>query len=490
MKKDPSNMAAPAAAIDVLVHKSKFTEATAIAAQAQAAAPKDPAPLLFRGEISLAQGNKAAGLAELNQSLQRNPKYAPALFARGQLYVAQNDFAKGIVDLKQVQTLQPNNPLSFIKLAEIAALQKQPAQSIALLNQAIAAAPKVTSARVVLARYQVSLKQYKDAEATLKAALQVAPNDSQSLALLGEVQQVMGQNKDAVDTNKVLTQKYQSSGAAQALLASSLSASGDKAGTVVALKRAVDLSPDVIQYRASLIDAQIRLGDMKDSARGWSKDHKGADGPIMVAETLARLGRLPEAASVVGAAQASTPDWRLTLLASQIAMSRGDQVKAVAVLKGWLSDHATDLPVREAYANALMRAGDNASALVQYEILIKTRSDDPNILNNVAWLVKDKDPARASALASKAMLLEPNNPNIADTLGLIMIRKGDAQGALPILQRAHASSPASGDISYHLALALNATGQKADAKKILQAALGKGANFSTVSDAKQLLQKL
>jgi tetratricopeptide (TPR) repeat protein len=344
-----------------------------------------------------------------------------------------------------------------------------------------------------LAQYQVSQKQYADAQATLKAALQVSPNNPQVLALVGQVEQLLGQKAAAVGTDKVLVQKYQQSGAAQFLLANSLYQSGDTKGAIAASKRATELSPDVIQYRISLINFQIQSGDNEGaiaSARDFGSTHKGPDADIMLADTLARLKRLPEAASVIATAERNDSDFRLQILDSQIAMASGNRARAISVLKDWLTFHTTDLPVRQAYAGVLLHTNDNRGALAQYEIILKSRDNDPEVLNNTAWLLKDSDSGRALTLVSKALQLQPNSPDISDTLGLVLMKKGDAKGALPALQRAHAIAPTNGEISYHLALALNALGQKSEAKQTIQAALAKDQTFLDTAEAKKLLQKL
>ena len=306
LRLQPSNLSGPEGAIDLLLKQSKFVEAQAVADQVEKANPKSAAAPFLKGEILLAQGKRDESLSAINQSLQRDAHYLPALYARTQVYLAQNRSADAIKDWKQLQVQQPNNPLPYVKLAEIAALTKQSAQSIALLNQAISKDPKLIATRIILAQYQVSLKQYADAQATLKAASQVSPNNAQVLALAGQVEQLMGQKAAAVGTNKMLVQKYQQSGAAQFLLANSLYQSGDTKGAIAAFKRATELSPDVIQYRTSLINLQIQSGDNDGAvatARDFGSSHKGPDADIMLAETLARLKRFPQAASVVAAAE-------------------------------------------------------------------------------------------------------------------------------------------------------------------------------------------
>jgi tetratricopeptide (TPR) repeat protein len=244
-----------------------------------------------------------------------------------------------------------------------------------------------------------------------------------------------------------------------------------------------------------LIGIQIQTGD-KDgavaTARDWSGRNKGLDGTIQLAQTLMRVNRYPEAAAVIDKAETDTarPDWHLVVMDSQIAMTRGNKARAASVLKTWLVGHSTDLPIRQAYADVLLQTGDSTHALEQYNIILKSKSDDPATLNNVAWLLRDSDPPRAMALASKAAQIHPNSADITDTLGWLMLQKKDYKGALPVLQRAHAIAPANGQISYHLALALNSLGRKQDAKQALQDALAKGGDFADAADARKLLRAL
>jgi Flp pilus assembly protein TadD len=159
-------------------------------------------------------------------------------------------------------------------------------------------------------------------------------------------------------------------------------------------------------------------------------------------------------------------------------------------MKTWLSDHSTDLAVRQAYASVLMQDKQGPAALEQYELILKTKDDVPDALNNVAWMIQGSNPGRALALAGKAWQLAPNLSEVADTYGFLLLKKGDGKTALPVLQRAHALKPADADISYHLAMALNATGKKDDAKTLLKATLAKGDKFESAADAKKLLGNL
>jgi putative PEP-CTERM system TPR-repeat lipoprotein len=493
VKQDPKNLQPAVTGVEALLRQANYADAQTLADAADKANPKSPVGAFLKGQIQFSQNKPDAALPFFNQALQRDAKFRPALFARAQISAAKGKYADASKDLNQAKALQPNNPDAYVRLAEIAAVQKQDAQTISLLREGISRAPKTNGTRLVLARYQIVQRRFPDALATLKDALKVSPNDGQTLALMGQVQQAMGQKKEALTTNKTLTQKYQKSGAAQALLANSLLASGDKKGAIKALREAIELSPDMREYHAALIEMQLTTGDKEGAvftAKSWADTHRGPEGPIMLAQTLVNVGRAPEAATVVSRAQGVRPDPQLTILESQIAIVRNDKAHALSALKNWVAGHATDYEVRQAYGDLMLRYGDNAGALAQYEAILKARPDAPGVLNNAAWLLREKDLTRALTMANRAALLAPGSPDIADTLGYLLLQRKDAKSALPVLQKAYTTAPANGAIGYHLAIAYNELGQKAQAKKTLQDTLAKAKNFDEAAAAKKLLATL
>jgi Flp pilus assembly protein TadD len=62
----------------------------------------------------------------------------------------------------------------------------------------------------------------------------------------------------------------------------------------------------------------------------------------------------------------------------------------------------------------------------------------------------------------------------------------DHAGALPLLQRAHGADKTNAEIAYHLSVALDGTGHRAEAKKVLSEALASSQNFEERSKAQAL----
>jgi len=159
---------------------------------------------------------------------------------------------------------------------------------------------------------------------------------------------------------------------------------------------------------------------------------------------------------------------------------------ALKSLNSWLQTHPDDLLVRRQLAVLTLGFGDLPSAKAQYEQLVHDHPDDAMALNNLAWLVVKSDPTRSLALAQRAVKQVPTSPDYLDTLGCMQLGRSDKKGALASFQVAHRSRPEDPVISYHLALALEANGARADAKSVLSAAVEQG-GFADLENARRLL---
>ena len=115
------------------------------------------------------------------------------------------------------------------------------------------------------------------------------------------------------------------------------------------------------------------------------------------------------------------------------------------------------------------------------------RTGDCQILRAFVRLAGD---TRARRFAERAYLLAPDVPQAADTLAWIMVQQGEAGTALGLLRKASAAAPGDPSIRYHLAVALNQTGNRDEARKLLASLLAERAAFDDKPAAEKLLAEL
>ncbi len=121
--------------------------------------------------------------------------------------------------------------------------------------------------------------------------------------------------------------------------------------------------------------------------------------------------------------------------------------------------------------------------------MLQQRPNDPVALNNLAWALQEQGRPEALTFARRAYLLAPN-PDVADTFGWILATNGRAAEALPLLRDAAKARPQDPSIQYHLALALNGTGNKDEAVQVLDGLVSRPEAFGDKAKAQALLDQL
>ena len=97
-----------------------------------------------------------------------------------------------------------------------------------------------------------------------------------------------------------------------------------------------------------------------------------------------------------------------------------------------------------------MANGSETDAIASYEAALGRQPDNAIALNNLAWLLRERDQQRAITLAEQARDLAPESPAILDTYGWILHLAGRNEEAKPVLEQALALAPDSEEIKQHL----------------------------------------
>jgi putative PEP-CTERM system TPR-repeat lipoprotein len=490
-KRDPGNPNVAGPLIAALVSTSKWNEALTVADGMAKREPKSALPAFYRGQIFIGQGKLAEASTAFGSALALDPKFLPALSYRADVSLARGRPEDAKKDLELILVQDQANTAAYIKLIQIATQNGQDQEVLAGINRAVKAVPKDPAPRLALARYQYTHGKQKDALATVNDLLLVSKSNTEAQVLLGEIQFSNGQAADGIKTFRALAAANASPDTYR-LLARALYATKNQSAAEEAAKRAVDLGADSASTQMELINIQIGAGKgdaALTTAQSYARAYPGTEADLLVAETLVQLKRQTEAEALLDKSLAAKPDGRVTMRVAQMALVAGNSKKAVATLSNWVTKHPEDFGMEREYASTLMGTGDVAEARKEYEKLLKLHPEDPIILNNLGYLLQKENPERALSLVSLAQKIAPQSPQISDTLGWIKYQRKDHQGALPLLQRAHVEDANSPAISYHLALVLDATGKRAEAKTLLQTALAKNPKFEGSDDAKQTLAK-
>jgi tetratricopeptide (TPR) repeat protein len=191
---------------------------------------------------------------------------------------------------------------------------------------------------------------------------------------------------------------------------------------------------------------------------------------------------------------ASAPEWPLgwrnLSLAQQAA---NDRAGAVATLEKGVQQTHWDFSLVADLAALYERNQQFDKAIASYEALVSKHRGIEAAENNLAMLLvtyrKDqKSLDRARELSEQFA----NSPNAAllDTHGWVLYRRGQYAEALPVLERAHQIAPQAVAVRFHLGMAQFKSGQSAQARENLQAALNGKSAFAGADEARAALASI
>jgi cellulose synthase operon protein C len=486
--KAPGDLAAADPLINALVQRKRFAEALAVADRVGKDPSKRTASLIYRGGILLSQRDNAGAEAAFNAAVSGDPKSTTALFARAQMLANTQRQAEALRDLRALLAIDGKNVPALLQLAQIAQLQGDDSTVRTSLNQAIAAAPRNMTPRFALVNYLNSQRKFSEAQTAAGELLRVQPNHTDGLAALGRIQLAQKQNKEAVATYRRLVSLMPTAPGPQVLLGNALSISGDRAGAARALDTAAKLGPNSVEIKGAQINFQFNQGNNEAAlglARAFQASNPGSAADVLLASTLDRTRRRDEAIAVLNKSVSDRPNPAVLIRLAELVKAN-DPERAGNLMSAWLAKNPDDLAVRLEHANLLMEQKNNAQAISQFQAVLKQDPNNIVALNNLGWLLQTSDPKRALAMLTLAQKLAPNSADVTDTLGWVKLQQKDKAGALALLNKAHAAKPGDGEITYHLAVALDANGQRPAARQLLKTLLASGAKFQDLPAANKL----
>jgi putative PEP-CTERM system TPR-repeat lipoprotein len=475
------------------LRNEQFDEALAQADELKRKVPDNPMAENLLAAIQLTKGDAVAGRAHLEQALKLAPDFRVAL-----LNLARLDVAEGKLDAarQRYESIVAGDPKAtdvMIALAEIEARQGRPEQAQAWLLKAEQSDPAAAAPKLALVEFFIAQKQFQKALDTAQVLHTSSPQSLEANEVLARAQLLTGDAAAAVTTLRAMATLAPESAPIQHRLGQVLLMNGDQPGALAALAKAVELDPEFFPAQLDLLDLKARSGQVEEALKAaiaWRERHPTADGETLVGMVLARADRLEEAIAAYRSAFAKqeSSDTARRLYGAIIAA--GDAETGIEGLRSWVGKHPDDHGARFSLGNALLQARQYEEAAGHYELLLSAEPGNAILLNNLAWLYAERGDGRALEFAERASKLAPDSVEVADTLGFVLIKTGDAKRAVDVLTQAHSRADHMPDITYHLAMALNAAGKHEEARTLLEKLLASHVAFESRADAEALHNNL
>jgi cellulose synthase operon protein C len=456
--------------------------------------PNEPLAHNLSGIALLGKGDKAAARQSFERAVALNPLYTPAVEALAQLDLADNKPAVARRRFDAVLAKDPNNVRALLWIADLRSRAAGSADEVAaLIGKAISAGPDQAAPRLALIANYLRLKDPKRALSAAQDAQRAMPDNPQIVEALGGAQLAAGETNQAVSTYVKLTQLVPQSSVAWLRLAQAQTAGKDKAAAIVSLKRALEVKPDLALAQHGVVELELDAGRVNEAvamARGVQKQQpKDAIGYVLEAETHTYRKDFAGAAAVYRAAlkQLDSTELAVRLHSTLVAAHDAAAEKFAA---DWLASHPKDNGFRLYLAGSARERKDYAEAARQYGAVIETSPNNPVVLNNFAWVAAQLKDPKALQYAERANELAPNQPDIMDTLGMLLVDNGDTERGIALQRKASALAPESSTIRLNLARSLVKAGRKDDARRELEVLAKLGDKFQGHAEVAALMKQL
>ena len=477
---DESSVSADLFLVRHYIDSKQFDKGLQIIAARSERHPPDGRFALLEGELLAAAGRKPEALAAFDRAIALGPEVVAAL--RELVRLERPEGKPEHVRQRFVEALARRPKDADLLLLYANWLDERPAERAkvrATIEQAVAVAPESVEARIALAAYYASRKDLDIALDVAEEAVKAIPGNVRLLSALAELYQRAGKPEVAAMRQAeavaaapaspellVRLADFQSTGGAKDAAAASLhKALGLRPGYEPAIVRVVAMELEAARPEAALAAARDLQRSSPLAPIGYSLESK----------VLIQNDQWPEAMRVLKSGIERTQSAQLVIDVHRTLTKAGRQQEAAGALADWLQRHPKDFAVRSYLADSALENKDYSRALRLYKEIVRDFPRSFRTLNNLAWTARVLGDARALDYAQQAGRLAPDDPAVLDTLGLLLVERGDLARGIEILRRATALAPDFPDARRNLARALAQSGDRSGAQRELEvlARLGK-----------------
>lgn len=379
----------------------------------------------FLAVTAIAEGSKQEliePLIEAYQSLDLEPDKQPAVkLAEAILYRESGELETAVKTAEQFLTLVPDNQRGLLFLVQTLHQQDRMAEALSLIEEALQRMPDNQSLRLQYARF-LTLADRPQAIVQFEILRLKNPDNQQVNFLLALLYLNQGAAAPAIDLFVQASSDPSLYADAQYHLGTIADRQGDSAGALV-------------HYR------QVRNG----------RNYLAAASRTAV--LLSDLQGLDIARIYLQQLRAEQPNRSSSLfqVESNLLLGSDQPDQAFATLSHGLETHPNDIQLL--YARSMVAELQDNFQIAEQDLraLLAQDADNSAALNALGYtmLIHTDRRDEAHKLIKRAYLLNPGDPAILDSLGWVLFVLGDAQQALPYLEKAMAIM-ADPEIAAHL----------------------------------------
>jgi putative PEP-CTERM system TPR-repeat lipoprotein len=493
-QKNPGELRSGVALSALYLKRDKPREALEVATALAERNPESAVALNTLGVARASLGDAKGARAAYTQALRVDKAFLPAQLNLARLDLAEAGPTVARSRLGQVLKERPYQAQAMIELATVERAAGRNDEAIRWLERARSSNRRNPDVAVRLVDLYIAEKQADKALAVAKEADAAMLNHLPILAALTRAHLAVGDAQGAQVVLSRMSRLAAFDPALQTEIAHYQLAADNPQGAAFSLEKALSSKPDYLPALALQAELDLRSGDLAKAetrAKAIAAREPGkAIGHRLVGDAALARGNHPRAIESYRTALAKEASTDGALRLFQAHQQAGSASDGVRFLEVWVRDHPKDFLAMRALADGYLQAGDLASAKLWYGRLLARRPDDPFVLNNLAHVLFRQGDAAALGYAERAHKLAPQEAAIQDTLGWMLVQRGQRDAGLRHLREARLRDPKSPEIRYHLAVALAQAGRDKEARSELEPVVQAGASFAEAAEARKLLQAL
>jgi tetratricopeptide (TPR) repeat protein len=253
--------------------------------------------------------------------------------------------------------------------------------------------------------------------------------------------------------------------------------------------------PDQIGPVADLLN---RYGFTKEAEVAYkafaARDLKQPERILALARFLARQDRIAEAMEILKKAWSTCRPEQVAAAALSLYDRPPADDGQKRQVEAWMVEAVQKRPEAVDLAANLgvvwIRTGQFDAAEALYRRMLLSNPNNPDALNNLAWLLALRDQPKAEeamGLIAKAVDMYGPSSKLVDTLAVVLIRTGKFDQAVEQLIDAQQRAPEKSSLALHLAWAYEAKGQSAEARKQFLRAEKLGMKIQTLDPLERVI---
>jgi putative PEP-CTERM system TPR-repeat lipoprotein len=475
------------------LEQGRLKEAVTIAENLQQQYPDRVHPLNMLAAIYLYGGDWRRGKAYLEKSLLIAPMDPSAVKNLAKIYMRTGEEARAESLLAGYLKENPDDIEAIGIQAELAVATKDLQEAEKLLVELQSLYPDNLEIKARLANLYFENRRYEQLSVLTENLSEDAIRQQPSLMeLRGKSLMNLGNTEGAAKVWEKWVELTPESVLANFYYADSLAKAGKLEEALQSLAIARDLQPGYMPSRLAIIRVTALSGDMDTAFEEMEElqsdvSEERADVWYMQGWLNVRAGNLEAAEQALQKSLALQPTPDTVMLLFTTLNSLGKTEEALAMLEAGSEKFARNLGLIAVLGQSYLAQQEEDKAIAVYQRMLRVYPDSVVALNNLAWLMRDKDPGQALDYASRGNKLAPEDPYMLSTFGTVLVANGKPAKGEQTMRKAVALYPENMQLKLDLGRLLLNIGKADAARPYLELVIEGADSAETVAAARELL---